>query len=37
MGHGTVRYLFTNDPEAGGKGILIGLHRFDTNPINANP
>ncbi len=27
MGHGTVGYCFTNDPEEGGEGILIGLHR----------
>ncbi len=27
MGHGTVGYYFTNDPELGGTGYLIGLHR----------
>ena len=27
MGHGTVGYCFDGDPELGGKGYLIGLHR----------
>ena len=27
MGHGTVGYCFEGDPERGGKGYLIGLHR----------
>jgi hypothetical protein len=27
MGHGTVGFCFTNDPEEGGEGILISLHR----------
>jgi hypothetical protein len=27
MGHGTVGYCFDEDPELGGKGYLIGLHR----------
>ena len=27
MGHGTVGFCFDNDPEQGGTGYLIGLHR----------
>ena len=27
MGHGTVGYCFEGDPERGGKGYLIGIHR----------
>ncbi len=27
MGHGTVGYCFEGDPELGGQGYLIGLHR----------
>ena len=27
MGHGTVGFCFDNDPEQGGAGYLIGLHR----------
>jgi hypothetical protein len=27
MGHGTMEYCFDGDPELGGKGFLIGLHR----------
>jgi hypothetical protein len=27
MGHGTVGYCFDNEPELGGQGYLIGLHR----------
>ncbi len=30
MGHATVGYLFTDDPELGGEGYCIGLHRCES-------
>jgi hypothetical protein len=30
MGHATVGYLFTDDPENGGEGYCIGLHRCES-------
>jgi hypothetical protein len=33
MGHGTVGYCFTNDPELGGTGYLIGLHRCQSYKV----
>jgi hypothetical protein len=35
MGHATVAYLFTNDPEEGGKGFLIGLYRCQNFKVVA--
>jgi hypothetical protein len=33
MGHGTVGYCFDSDPELGGTGYLIGLHRCQSYKI----
>jgi hypothetical protein len=33
MGHGTVGYCFDGDPELGGKGYLIGLHRCQSYKV----
>ncbi len=33
VGHGTVGYCFDNEPELGGKGYLIGLHRCQSFKI----
>jgi len=33
MGHGTVGYCFTDDPEKGGTGFLIGLHRCQSYKV----
>ena len=35
MGHATVAYLFTNDPEEVGRGFLIGLHRCQNFKVVA--
>jgi hypothetical protein len=33
MGHGTVGFCFQNDPDAGGTGYLIGLHKFQSYKV----
>jgi hypothetical protein len=33
MGHGTVGYCFDSDPELGGTGYLIGLHRCQSYKV----
>jgi hypothetical protein len=33
MGHGTVEYCFNDDPEQGGTGVLIGLHRCQSYKV----
>ena len=33
MGHGTVGYCFDNDPELGGTGYLIGIHRCQSYKV----
>jgi hypothetical protein len=33
MGHGTVGFCFQGDPEAGGTGYLIGLHRCQSYKV----
>jgi hypothetical protein len=35
MGHATVAYLFHDNPENGGKGFLIGLHRCQNYKVVA--
>jgi hypothetical protein len=35
MGHATVAYLFHDNPENGGKGFLIGLHRCQNYTVVA--
>jgi len=35
MCHATVGYLFTNSPEQGGKGFLIGFHRLDFDLLDS--
>jgi hypothetical protein len=30
MGHGTLGYCFDSEPELGGQGCLIGLHRYQS-------
>ena len=35
MGHATVAYLFSDNPENGGKGFLIGLHRCQNYKVVA--
>jgi hypothetical protein len=33
MGHGTVGYCFQGDPELGGEGFLLGLHRCQSYKV----
>ena len=33
MGHGTVGYCFQTDPELGGQGFLLGLHRCQSYKV----
>jgi hypothetical protein len=33
VGHGTVGYCFHGDPELGGEGFLLGLHRCQSYKV----